>query len=215
MSRGPSPRARRPSRARFVALHAGLLLLAGCGYSTRFALGPRYTSLGIELFGNSSLERDVERELHEALVRSAANLVDARLVPVPRAGLILRGEVLDYHRRSGIRSRENVQLETALTVRVRAELFDPAAGVVVAGPLTEATQVGFTLDRRSANESEARARVLANLAERLVLDLVAHVEAPPDERPPAVAPGGDGSGSPSPADSRKGGPGGVPPTRGG
>jgi len=196
MSRRSSWGAERVSAGRRLGLGALLLLGAGCGYSTRLALAPRYTSLGIELFGNSSPERDLERELHEALVRSAATLLDATLVPVPRAGLVLRGEVLEYHRRSGIRSRENVQLETGLTVRVRAELYDPSAGAVVAGPITESTRVGFTLDRRAANESEARARVLANLAERLILDLAAHVEPPPAERARAAVRAADRAGPP-------------------
>ena len=157
------------------------LALAGCGYSTRFSLAERYPSIGIELFANDSPERDIERELHAALARRVRDMVDASLRSPRRAAVVLRGTVQEYRRRSGIRSKDNVQLETGLTIRVEAELYDPRKGVRVAGPVTATTRIGYTLERRQVNESEARARSIDLLAERLVVDLVGRVNVPPAE----------------------------------
>lgn len=178
-------------RARRSCLALAALLLgaaAGCSYRSSLSLPAPYESIGIELFSNSSLEPDLEVELHRALVRNARELLDGPVVAPGRARLLLRGEVLEYRRRSGIRSRENVQLETGLTVRARAFLVDARDERVVAAPVTVSTQIGYALDRRTVNEAEARRRVLGNLAQRIVLELVARSEAAQDSDA-ASAPG--------------------------
>ena len=107
--------------------------LSSCAYRASLDLPDPYTSVGIEIFSNSSYERDIEAELHRAMVRSTRDLLETPLVAPGRARAFFRGEILDYRRRGGIRSSENVQVETGVTIRVRAELYDPVSNEALAG----------------------------------------------------------------------------------
>lgn len=186
----------RAAAVRGLALLAGTLAGA-CGYDAGLTLAPEYRTVGIEVFGNDTYERDLEREMHAAVTRAARDLVDASVVPPGRAGLVVRGKLLEYHRRGGIRSSDNVQLETGLTVRVEALLWDPLVGEIVAGPVRLTTQVGYTLDQEQPNEARARSRAVENLAERVVLELFTRALA---RRVPGGAGGpDDGSGAFGPA----------------
>lgn len=152
--------------------------LGACSYRASLDLPEPYSSVGIEIFSNSSYERDIEAELHGAMVRSTRDLLDTPLVAPGRARAFFRGEILDYRRRAGIRSSANVQVETGVTIRVRAELYDPVSDEPLAGPITLSTQIGYALDRRTTNEAEARDRALALLAERIVIELTANARVP-------------------------------------
>ena len=152
--------------------------LSSCAYRASLDLPDPYTSVGIEIFSNSSYERDIEAELHRAMVRSTRDLLETPLVAPGRGRAFFRGEILDYRRRGGIRSSENVQVETGVTIRVRAELYDPVSNEALAGPITLSTQIGYALDRRTTNEAEARDRALALLAERIVIELTANASVP-------------------------------------
>ncbi len=162
-----------------LALAALLLAQAGCGYSTGLRLAPGYGSVGVEIFGNDSQVRDIERDFHTALTAVLRDRLQAPLSAPGEADLVLRGDILDVHFRPGIRTTGNVLVETGLTVRARASLWDPEHEEVVAGPVVRATQVGYAVDD-PAGESEARRRALDNLAERVVLDLLAPLSVPPD-----------------------------------
>jgi hypothetical protein len=131
----------------------------------------RYPSVGLEFFGNDSLERDLERPLHDELSRALRDMSDAELVEPRRADAILKGRIILYYHRGGIRSPDNVLLETGVRIDVEASLY------VRGKPEPERTErfssaVGYTLDD-PANETEARSRALRNLAEKVVLTLFA------------------------------------------
>ena len=156
-------------------LPAGLLvagLLVGCGYRAGLHLAPEYGSVGVEMFGNDSPVRDVERDLHAALTEVVRDRVSAPLAAPGRAAVVVRGDVVEVRFRGGIRTGGNQLSETGTIVRARASLWDPAREEVVAGPVVASAQVGYATDS-PFGEAEARRRVLDNLAERLVLDLMA------------------------------------------
>lgn len=154
------------------ALWLGLLLtaLTGCGYTTGLSLGSDYSTLGLEVFGNDTPEPDLELGLHRSLTRATRNMLDARLVDPAHSQLIVRGRLLRFERRAGLRSAENVWLEGGVWITAEAELIDPRRELTLAGPLRADANVGYTRIHREA-EPEARQRALDNLAERLVLDL--------------------------------------------
>jgi hypothetical protein len=163
---------------RVAALAATLvsLLAAACGYSTGFTLEGSPT-VGVEIFGNESQQRDIEAELHGYLTEAVERLVAARVVAPERADLVVRGHVYDYSRRTGIRSQDNVLLETGVHVGVQARLVRRrTAGAadgereVVLRHITVGDDRGYlTSDARG--ELDARARALRNIADRIVLDL--------------------------------------------
>lgn len=180
MRRRPRSRSRLARLARSAGLSALLgtavtilasLSAAGCGYSTGLKVAERYPSLGLEIFGNDSFVRDLEVLLNDQMSRALRDMSDARLVEPGRADAVLRGRILGYNRRAGIRSPENVLLETGVRIDVEASLF-------VHGQLEPvrkhraSSAVGYTLDDPD-NEMEARDRALRHIAEELVLTLLA------------------------------------------
>lgn len=164
-----------------------LTLLSGCGYSTGLHLAPEYESLGVEVFENETQVRDIERDLHAAMTHFVRDRVSATLRAPERADLVLRGEILDFRYRRGIRSAENQQLETGLSVVARASLWSQGEGEPVAGPVLARTQMGYSLEA-PFGEQDARRRVLENLAERLLLDLMTSMSSQADAGAPQEHP---------------------------
>ena len=194
MSRG------RRALAALGALPALLLGLVSPGCGWRAGLEPAElwdvsedATVGVEIFrtDRNVIERQLEARLSESLTAAVNDLVHARLVTPGRADLVLRGEILEYRRRGGIRSRENRLLESGVQLTLRAELVD-AAGRVLSGPVDRRVWSGYSLgaplepfDPGSptaprdpvafvdgpANEDRAADRALRHLAETLVLEL--------------------------------------------
>jgi hypothetical protein len=171
-------------RRAFVAGLAALTALGGCGYRTGFTL-PEHQTVGVEVFGNVSKERDIEIEVHDNLTDSLERMVHATLVSPERADLVVRGTVLEYVRRGGIRDKNNVRLENGVRISVQARLVRPRASgpephEQVLRQVTVADDRGFLMEDTSG-EIDARASALRNITDRLVLDLFGDLayEAPP------------------------------------
>ena len=157
-----------------VAAILACLLAAGCGYSTSLGVAKRYPSVGLEIFGNDSPERDLERRFDDEMSRALRDLSDAPLVEPQHAKVVIRGKIISYTRRSGIRSPENQLLETGVRIDVEASLY--AQGSLEPLRTAKATSaVGYTLDNAN-NEDVAKNRALRHIAEELVLDLLAPPE---------------------------------------
>lgn len=174
---------------------------AGCGYTTGVRLPEQVRTVGVEVFGNDTKQRDLEVELQRELADAVARLVHARLVDPAQADLIVRGRVVDYVRRNGIRSPQNQLLETGVRITIEVQLvqrFDQSS--VLEGAEPERSDLPpsraddrNTMPRTAQNErvvrplrasqefgylvsepyaeAVARERTLGNLAERVVLDL--------------------------------------------
>lgn len=164
-------------------------LLAACGYRSGFALADDQ-SIGVRVFDNQCKLRDVEMRLHPYLTDAVQRFVAARLVSPAQADVWIEGAVLEYSRRGGIRSTENVQLESGVHVVVQARLVERAAPAAesreprVLREITVADERGYVLTD-PLGESAAVAAVLRSIADRLVLDLVADLayeDAPSAER---------------------------------
>lgn len=158
---------------------AALLLLlgglAGCGYHAGLVVPERSTTIGIEVLGNASPLRNLEAEVTAELARAVTDLVPLTLVPPDRADVVITGIVADYRRRSGVRDSDNVPLETAVSVVVSANLVRRTTGEVLE-TASAALATGFVVENGLIaddvpDEEAARRRALANLADRLVLDL--------------------------------------------
>jgi hypothetical protein len=100
------------------------MIAAGCGYSSGLRIpeeeGDR---VGIEFFENRTPEPDLEREFHGALSRAVIDLIDADVAAPDRSNLVVRGEILRFQRRSGIRSTDNELLESGIQIQVRCGLW--------------------------------------------------------------------------------------------
>jgi hypothetical protein len=158
-----------------LALALALAPLAGCGYSTGIPVTERLGTVGVTVFGNETMERDVERPMQDQVTEALRSYTDAVLADPHRADVLIRGTVTQFHRRSGIRSPDNVLLETGLYVEVEATLVDRRSDLALGPPKRAGTWVGYILDD-PRNELEARARAYRSVAEKLVLDLFSPLE---------------------------------------
>lgn len=153
-----------------------VLLVASCGYHSGMVLPESSGSVAVEFFGNDSVVRDLEADLHRHLTNSYNRMVPAPLVAPDRADLVLRGRIVSYTRRGGIRSPDNELLETGIRIVVEARLVErvpePDGGVreEERGRGTYATDSGYRTEEVQG-EIRARERALRNLSDRIVLDL--------------------------------------------
>lgn len=157
-----------------------LLLAAGlgsCGYKSGLTIGHETRTVGIEIFDNSSRQRlvpNLERDLHRAMTNAVVEVLNATVVDPSEAQLVIRGSLVDFRRRSGIRNSDNELLETGIRIAVSAELFEVDSGAKETSLATTsyASRSGYVLSD-SNGESAATARVLDNVAQWVVLDLFA------------------------------------------
>ena len=148
------------------------LPLAACGYDAGLRVTEHHDSVGVELFGNETYERDLEPELHDDMTRVLREQSDARLVDPRVAQAVIRGTITAYHRRGGIRSSDNQALETGIYIEVQAKLFVGGNETPVRSS-TASVWVGYVLGQdQSTNEREARDRAMRHVAEELVLELL-------------------------------------------
>jgi hypothetical protein len=184
-----------------LALLALALLGGSCGYTTGLRVPPGIDSVGVEVFGNDGRLRDLELDLQDALSESTRRLVDAPLVDPNSADLVLRGRIVEYRKRGGIRSTDNELLEDGVRISVEVQLVRRFPQSTVApGPEPDRTGIEpssrddrNTMPTTAPNErvlrpmratqefgfrlaepngeALARERTLINLADRIVLDL--------------------------------------------
>lgn len=157
------------------------LLLAGCGYTSGSLAPEGATTVGIEIFNNTSYVPDLEVELHRELIASVERSVPMRIVAPRDADIIVRGTILDYAGRGGIRGNQNKLLETGVRIRVMAELVRPEQTDEAMRQTGFSSESGFRLDE-TLGESRAIDRVMRNIADRVVLDLFT----PLDYEPPVI-----------------------------
>jgi hypothetical protein len=148
------------------------LPLSACGYNAGLRVTEHHDSVGIEIFGNETYERDLEPELHDEMTHVLREQSDARLVDPRVAQAVIRGVITAYHRRGGIRNTENQLQETGIYIEVQAKLFVGGNETPVRSS-TASVWVGFVLGKdQSTNEREARERGLRHVAEEIVLELL-------------------------------------------
>ncbi|TAJ01966.1 MAG: hypothetical protein EPO68_18435 [Planctomycetota bacterium] len=159
---------------RFTLLALLAACIASCGWHTARLKPADAHSVGVEIFGIDVLKdrvplRDIEPEVHAALSRAVSDLVDLPLVQSDRADVVVRGRVLQYRRRGGIRNSENELLETGVRVQLEAVLVDRRTETELA-KATSALWSGHVVGGPD-EERKARERALESLCDRLVLEL--------------------------------------------
>jgi hypothetical protein len=147
----------------------------GCGWHAGLVAPAGAERVRIEFFENRSLLPNLEQPLEVALTSAVLERVPIASAGAGPADLILRGRILDFRRRAGVRSQENVQLESGDELTIEAELVDAATGRILRSS-RRSLAAGFAIDplRSAATTSDeplARERLLRNLADGLVLDL--------------------------------------------
>jgi hypothetical protein len=162
------------TRALLLCLVA-LVAAPSCGYETGLRVAEKHSSIGVEIFGNVTHERDIERQLHDEITRAVRDLTDAPLEKPSRAEVVIRGTITQFRRRGGVRSEDNKLLETGVYIEAEATLTDRRSGRVLGPPSRAGQWVGFVLDDPD-NEQHQKDRLFRHIADQLVLDLFAPVD---------------------------------------
>jgi hypothetical protein len=166
----------RPIRRGGTALAGLLALSAGCGWHGGLEVPGKGRTIGIEVFEvpPEILERNLEPRLSEALTRAVVDLVDATVASPAEADVVVRGQILQYQRRAGVRDKENQLRETGIYVSATASLVDRRSGEALAPAARAHVWSGYVIEAETsvANEAQARDRALRNVAQSLILDLL-------------------------------------------
>ncbi len=158
-----------------AALAIAGFVLQGCGYSTGLRAADRIRTVGITVFGNQTLERDLERRFQDEISRAVRSLTDVPIQPPARAEFLVRGTVTDFRRRGGIRSPENRLLETGVYVEIEAALIDRASDRALGPPRRAGVWVGYVVGDPHG-EDQALDRAIRHVAEEIVLVLFSPLE---------------------------------------
>ncbi len=112
-------------------LVAILVMAAGCGYTTRSALDPKYQTVNVAPFLNQSREYDLQAPLTNALSRKF--LYDSRLKVASReeADLLVEGVILDYAMRGLTFDEDDNVTQFVLVVVAGARVTDMQTGEVL------------------------------------------------------------------------------------
>ncbi|NOT30249.1 MAG: hypothetical protein HOP15_07365 [Planctomycetes bacterium] len=163
-------------------------LCGACGWHAGLGTPAGARSVSVEVVRREGkvLERGLEPLLTDALSEAVVDWVDLPLLAPAQADLVVRGELLEYRRRGGVRTPDNQLIESAVLIRARAELYDRRRGKTVGAPAQAQEWSGYTLDD-TASEDAARDRALRHVAVALVLQLFEPSEAAPDPAPESLA----------------------------
>ena len=188
VDRRADARTTRPPWRRLLLVLLICCTAPGCGWHAGLEPPGGARTVGVEIFttGEGVLERNLEPLLHRELSRAVTDLVGAPLVSAGEADLVLRGRIMRYRRRSGVRNKDHELIETGVQVSARAELVDRLTGRVVRPAVEASLWSGYVLGDLEA-EDAARDRVLRNICETMVLDLFR----PRTEPPPGANVRGD------------------------
>ncbi len=182
---------------RFILALAALsaLCLAGCGYTTKSSLDPKYRTIAVSPFYDESREYDLQAPLTNAVIRKF--LHDGRLDVVTEkdADLILEGKILNYKLKGlTYQKDETTQFIVVITAAVRLREVQSGTTLweepVVAGETTYYTRAaGQSSDRLRGNAetflptvrsfaSEEENRAASEALEQLASDIFYRVVEP-------------------------------------
>lgn len=137
-------------------LAGGVLISAGCGYTTKSSLDEKYQTIFVSAFQNTSRQYDLQAPLTNAITRKF--ITDGRLRVVGRgeADLVLEGIIRDY-RLKGITYDEDDEVTQFLcVVLASARLTEGGTGRVVWEEKTMAGETSFYT--RASGQSSDRLR---------------------------------------------------------
>ena len=83
---------------RTLLLPALAVALAGCGYHVRFAVPPHIKTFHVDIFTNRTLERNLDFEFTQALIREIQAKTRLRLAHAEEADLLITGDIDELER---------------------------------------------------------------------------------------------------------------------
>lgn len=132
------------------------VLQAGCGYTTRSTLDPKYQTIAVSAFYDKSPEYDLQAPLTNALIRKFITDGRLRVVDHERADLLLEGVILDYQLRGLTFDERDEVTQFLVVVTAGARLTDQTSGDILwQEPILAGETTFYT---RAAGQSSDRLR---------------------------------------------------------
>ena len=147
----------------------GLLLLVGCGYSTRSLYDPDIRSVAVNVFTNDTFRRDLELSLTRKVAEQVRLRTPWRIASQNAADAVLTGRIISVHEAVLSETTRDLTNESSVVVTVEALLTDTRTGEVI--KRVRRTSSETFLIPRGENVSTALDRSLSNLAEDIVQGL--------------------------------------------
>ncbi|MFW6161593.1 MAG: LPS assembly lipoprotein LptE [Planctomycetota bacterium] len=93
---------------RHIPVILAAALVAGCGYHARFDLPPHLKTFSVATFTNKTLERNLDFEFTQALIREIHAKTPLRAAPPGEADLVITGQIDELTREALRRTRGDV-----------------------------------------------------------------------------------------------------------
>ncbi|NIA14674.1 MAG: hypothetical protein GWP08_11390 [Nitrospiraceae bacterium] len=116
--------------ARLLVL-AAVVAAAGCGYTTRSTLDPKYQTIAVSAFHSLSKEYGLQAALTTAVIRQFVNDGRLEVVTPDRADLLLEGVLLDYRLKGLTFDQDDEVTQFMCVVAAGARLTDQATNEVI------------------------------------------------------------------------------------
>lgn len=146
------------SRTLLLGLAAAALAAAlpGCGYSAGSSLDPKYRTIAVSPFHDTTREYDLQAPLTNAVIRKFVNDSRLQIARPEDADLLLEGVILDFTRRGLIYDRNDETTQALLVVTAGVRLTDRMTGDVLwEDPMISGETSFYT---RAAGQSSDRLR---------------------------------------------------------
>ncbi|NQT87355.1 hypothetical protein HQ560_11355 [bacterium] len=145
-----------------------LLLLAGCtGYKTKFDVPPHVKTYSVNIFTNKTLERNVDFEFTQALIREMGAKTNLKMVKADEADLLITGEIADYARHSLRRKSRGLKSEMRHQLFVNVAMLDQRKDRMFFEGQDITRRAEFAMNRGETRR-QGREEVIRELARRVV-----------------------------------------------
>ena len=141
---------------RIVASICIALALAGCGYSTKSSLDPKYRTISVSAFYDKSREYDLQAPLTNAVIRKF--IADGRLnvAPPGQADLLMEGVILNCELKGLTYDQNDEVTQFIMVITAGVRLTDQASGKVLWEDPNMSGETSFYT--RAAGQSSDRLR---------------------------------------------------------
>ena len=118
-------------KLQWALLAVGVMLSAGCGYTTKSSLDEQYQTIFVSAFQNASRQYDFQAPLTNAITRKFINDSRLRVVGRDEADLILEGVIRDYRLKEITTDKDDETTQFLCVVLASARLTERATGKIV------------------------------------------------------------------------------------
>jgi len=145
-----------------------VLLLAGCtGYKTKFDVPPHIKTYSVNIFTNKTLERNVDFEFTQALIKEISAKTDLKMAKSDNADLLITGEIADYRRHSLRRKSRGLKSEMRHQLFVNVAMLDQRKDRMFFEGEDITRRAEFAMNQ-GQTRTQAREEVIRELAREVV-----------------------------------------------